>query len=298
VREPYENSAPFFQGPGNGLTVSFFSPSDSSAPKPSAAASPGARSVRRDTDHLAASRRTLPSGRSSPTQQINALVALAALGAGGARVHREALAEQVGKSPATVADCMAFLADLGLVEGGRGQYAVTEQGQRFAWLWPRDSAQARLLLHPLVTAHWSTAAASRHLADGPLPQEQLAARLRSGLPGVPLRGMYLVDWLVIGLVLVRDEQLNVHLASADHVTPADLGTPTPTPPEQRAKTNATRHDSEQRERAAGAAGGTGHTQTLLLGLTRQQIQALPDTRYEAFLSGVLQSLRGALAPAP
>ncbi|MEU9385609.1 hypothetical protein AB0D38_33645, partial [Streptomyces sp. NPDC048279] len=200
--------------------MSFFSPPDSSTPRPSAAASPGARAGRRDAG-LPASRRTLPSGRSSPAQQINALVTLAGLGSDGARVHRAALAEQVGKSPATVADCMAFLADLGLVEGGRGQYTVTEQGQRFAWLWPRDSAQARLLLHPLLTAHWSAAAAARHLTDGPLPQEQLATRLHSGLPGVPLRGMYLVEWLVIGLILVRDEQLNVHLASADPTAPAD-----------------------------------------------------------------------------
>ncbi|MEV7392597.1 hypothetical protein [Streptomyces sp. NPDC091215] len=277
--------------------MSFYSPPDSFAPRP-AAASPGARADRRDAE-LPASRRTLPSGRSSPAQQINALVTLAGLGSDGARVHRAALAEQVGKSPATVADCMAFLADLGLVEGGRGQYAVTEHGQRFAWLWPRDSAQARLLLHPLLTAHWSAAAAARHLTDGPLPQEQLAGWLRSGLPGVPLRGMYLVEWLVIGLVLVRDEQLNVHLASADPATPADPRPPAPAPPEQRTKTDdITDHGRGHTQRPPAPAGGTDHARTLLLGLTRQQIQALPDARYEAFLSGVLQSLRGALAPAP
>lgn len=35
---------------------------------------------------------------------------------------------------------------------------------------------------------------------------------------------------------------------------------------------------------------------LLLGMSRQEIQELPDVRYSAFLEGILQTLRGALAP--
>ncbi|MBY8884742.1 hypothetical protein K7472_07770 [Streptomyces sp. PTM05] len=133
--------------------------------------------------------RALPSGRCNPAQQIKVVIALTELlEDGGARVDRALLAERVGRSFATVGDCMTFLTNLGLVKTERGRYGITEDGRRFARLWPRDTSQARLVLRPLAAAHWSAAAAAHHLADGPMPQEQLGALLRSGLPGVPLRG--------------------------------------------------------------------------------------------------------------
>lgn len=163
-------------------------------------------------------RRTLPGYRSRSAQQINILLALADLDTGHAPVQRAALAGHVGMGAATVGDCMAFLADVQLVEAGRGQYAVTEQGRAFAEAWRRDSARARLLLRPLLRAHWAATAAQRHLADGPLPQEELGKRLRRGLPGVPARGQYMVEWLVIALVVERDERLHVRLPAAGPAT--------------------------------------------------------------------------------
>ncbi|EGX61122.1 hypothetical protein SZN_04696 [Streptomyces zinciresistens K42] len=248
-------------------------------------------------------RRTLPSGRSSPAQQINILLGLAFLAEHAGEVQRDRLAQHAGRSPATVGDCMAFLSDVGLVRAGRGRYAVTDHGRAFAQLWPKDSARARLLLRPLLQAHWSAEAADQHLADGPLPQEQLAKRLRAGLPGVPLRGMYLVEWLVIGLVLVRDEQLRMHLAPPDGVPPAavpEAGPGKDTAPEAKAEPPAPpepdERDERQDERAPGEDLAEGAAGTTLLGLTRREVQALPDARYAAFLEGVLLSLRGALAP--
>lgn len=248
-------------------------------------------------------RRTLPSGRSSPAQQINIVLGLAFLTEHTDDVQRSRLALHVGNSPATVGDCMSFLSDVGLVRAERGRYAVTDHGRAFAQLWPKDSARARLLLRPLLQAHWAAEAADRHLADGPLPQEQLAKRLRAGLPGVPLRGMYLVEWLVIGLVLVRDEQLRMHLAPPDGVPPAagpGSGPGKDTAPEQEGEQSATsepdERDEHQHERAPGEDLAEGAAGTTLLGLTRHEVQALPDARYAAFLEGVLLSLRGALAP--
>ncbi|MFJ7629812.1 hypothetical protein ACIQZN_25275 [Streptomyces sp. NPDC097595] len=207
-------------------------------------------------------------------------------------VQRHVLARHARISEATVGDCMGFLSDVGLVRASRGVYAVTDAGSEFAELWTRDSARARLLLHTLLAVHWSAAAAGQHLAEGPLPQEELATRLRTGLPGVPLRGTYLVEWLVIGLVLVRDEQLRVHLAPAGGAAPA-----------QDSDNGCAAQEGLNAEQTLGfGEAGPGpdpaepSSGTALLGLTRQDIQALPDTRYTAFLDGILQSLRGAHAP--
>ncbi|MFI5887994.1 hypothetical protein [Streptomyces sp. NPDC051554] len=230
-------------------------------------------------------RRTLPSYRARPAQQINILLALADLGTGSTPVQRAALAEHVGMGAATVGDCMAFLADVHLVEAGRGQYAVTAQGRAFAEAWRRDSAQARLLLHPLLRAHWSAAVTDRYLADGPVPQEELGKRLRRGLPGVAARGQYMVEWLVIALVVERDERLHVRLPDTGPAT-ARSREPGPAGQEQAAPGEGSTH-----------SGDTAHAEftAVLLGMTRQEIQALPDTRYVAFLEGVLNILRSALA---
>ncbi|MFD5106339.1 helix-turn-helix domain-containing protein [Streptomyces cinereoruber] len=245
-------------------------------------------------------------------------------------VTRGVLAKQAGLSPATVGDCMGFLADLGLTLAERGRYALTDTGREFAALWQHDSARARLLLHPLLMAHWSAPAAAHHLAGGPLPQEELAKKLRTGLPGVALRGMYMVEWLTIGRVVIRDEQLRVHLAP-----PPGQNSPAPMPPAPTARRarNRPAGNSTRRPPAGGRQAAEGErlpaprpapeqqspvTQsqpavpepeqgfeedepaagTTLLGLTRQEVQALPDARYAAFLDGVLQSLRSAHAPTP
>ncbi|MFK0257439.1 hypothetical protein [Streptomyces sp. NPDC090445] len=224
-------------------------------------------------DYRTPPRRTLPSGRTSPAQQIQLLIALAELGADGREVGRAAVAARTGKSKDTVSECMGFLAEVGLAEPGRGRYALTEQGRAFAEAWLRDSARARLLLRPLMQAHWSGAAVARHLAGGPLPQEELARLLRTGLRGLAMRGIYLVEWLVVGLAVERDDRLYIHL-------PGQIPR-TSTPPPSQAEP-----ETEEEPDPA-----------FLLGLTLREIQELPDARYVAFLEGVLQTLRGALAPA-
>lgn len=252
--------------------MSFFSHADSSSSWSGHRASAGARGSG-DDGRTQPPRRTLPSGRTSPAQQIQLVVALTELGAEGKEVGRAAVAARTGKSIDTVTDCMAFLQEVGLAEPGRGRYALTEQGRVFAGTWARDSAQARLLLRPLMQAHWSAAAVAKHLAGGPLPQEELARLMRTGLRGLPMRGVYLVEWLVIALVVERDDRLYIHL-------PGQAPRPGPGSPR--------REEPEVEAEEPDPA--------FLLGLTLREIQELPDARYVAFLEGVLQTLRGALAP--
>ncbi|MEU8870171.1 hypothetical protein AB0D24_03245 [Streptomyces javensis] len=238
-------------------------------------------------------RRTLPSYRANPLQQINILLGLADLDTGTGPVQRAVLAQHVGIGVATVGDCMTFLADIGLVEAGRGQYAITRQGRAFTETWRCDRTQARLVLRPLLGTHWSAAAAAYHLADGPLPQEELARLLRAGLPGVPMRGHYMVEWLDIALIVERDEQrLEVCLTAPDAPKPPHA--PSPKGDEER-----TQERSEQTSNSDATADTKAHSvasTVVLLGMTRPEIQELPDARYAAFLEGILQTLRGALAP--
>ncbi|NJP99849.1 hypothetical protein [Streptomyces zingiberis] len=255
------------------------------------------RDRRRGT--AASRRRTLPSYRAAPAKQINILVALDDLAVDGDPVQRAMLAQHVGLGAATVGDCMAFLADVGLLEAGRGQYTITEHGREFAEAWRSNRTQARLLLRPLLTAHWSAAAAIDLLADGPLPQEELARLLRAGLPGVPMRGQYMVEWLDIALIVQRDaELLQVRLPPADTPAPPkppgtqgqekrDPGQaegPQNPSPDRDAAPQARRTDAQRTEHAAP-----------LLGMSRPEIQDLPDARYSVFLESILQTLQ-ALTP--
>ncbi|MCJ0871188.1 hypothetical protein [Streptomyces sp. AP-93] len=255
--------------------MSFFSHADSSSDW-SARGGPAHSGGKREGDDSQAPRRTLPSGRTSPAQQIQLILALAELGADGKEVGRAAVAARTGRSLDTVSDCMGFLAEVGLAEPGRGRYELTDQGRVFAEVWQRDSAQARLLLHPLMRAHWSTAAVAHHLAGGALPQEELARLLRAGLRGMPMRGVYLVEWLVIGLVVERDDRLHIHL-------------PGQAPP------HSGPHSAPQAEEPEPEA--EDPDPAFLFGLTLREIQELPDARYIAFMEGVLQTLRGAHSPA-
>lgn len=244
-------------------------------------------------------RRTLPTYRANPRQQFNILLGLADLDTGTTPVQRTALAQHVGIGAATVGDCMTFLADIGLVEAGRGQYALTERGREFAEAWRCDRGQARLLLRPLLAAHWSAAAATRLLADGPVPQEKLARLLRDDLPGVPMRGHYMVEWLDIALIVERDEErLEVRLPTPD--APKSTQPPGPKDQEEHDEEQSTR--TRDRDSAADTAGSASSGPqsagdvALLLGMSRPEIQDLPDARYAAFLEGILQTLRGAWAP--
>lgn len=297
MHEPDMNSAS--NRPGNGLNVS----SSSSVRADSGTGRNASRSgtaKRRDRRRGAAAsrRRTLPSYRAAPGKQINILVALDALTVNGVPVQRAALAQRVGIGAATVGDCMAFLADVGLLAAGRGQYTITEQGRKFTEAWRRDRARARLVLHPLLSTHWSAAAATDLLADGPLPQEELARLLRAGLPGVPMRGQYMVEWLDIALIVERDaERLLVRLPTAN--------TPPPQLPDLQKQEEQDQEEAEGQQEQASSLSESSHAGHIeaqraeraapLLGMSRPEIQGLPDARYSAFLEGILQTLH-ALTP--
>ncbi|MGX5397156.1 hypothetical protein ACWLMY_35510 [Streptomyces anulatus] len=79
-------------------------------------------------------------------------------------------------------------------------------------MWKVDPAQARLMLHHVMRGHWSFSAALAALGDAPVPQETLARRLQGSLPGKSRRGLYLVDWLVMALVVHRGDDQQVHPA--------------------------------------------------------------------------------------
>lgn len=208
-------------------------------------------------------RRTLPSSRSNPDHQIQILITLAALDT-GSPVSRDVLGARTGVSPETAGEGFAFFADLGLTHPGRGRYRITDAGRAFAEMWPRDRTRARLLLQPLMQQHWSAPAAARLLADGPLPQEELARRLQKGLSGNPVRGRYLVEWLDIALIVIRDERLTISLPG------------TQAPP---------------------AGPDTPGLEATLLGMKREDVMDLPAPRFAAFLDHVVETLRIAVPPA-
>ena len=219
-------------------------------------------------------RRSLPTGRTVPRQQIRVLAQLAELAEtqGGQPVTRTALVERTAVNGSTITECMPFLEDLGLVTiPSRSLYAITPWGAEIATAWDQDHEQARRMLHPLMQGHWAASEAARLLRGGPLPQEELARLLRTGLPGMPARGTYLVEWLTMGLIVQRDERLRISLASMNGAAPA--GAP---------ETGATDADNDW-----DASGD----ESILLGVTIREVQALPAAQFASFCGAVVQTIR-------
>lgn len=168
---------------------------------------------------------------------------------------------QVGTD--TVTEVLRFLAAVGLFEGARGKYAVTDIGWTIVRRWQDDQTQARLLLQGQFLKHWSAAAARQALHDGPVEQDVLARRLHQNLPGKPRRGQYLVEWLVMALLVYRDEDMRISPAPA--LTAA----------------TGTRHFVAASRQEPDA----------LLGLTNQELRALPPSRYCAVIDGLTRLLK-------
>ncbi|MEV8597585.1 hypothetical protein [Streptomyces sp. NPDC052012] len=172
------------------------------------------------------------------------------------------VAAEVPVGAETVAEVLRFLASVGLFEGARGKYAVTGIGWDIVRRWQEDQTQARLLLQGQFLPHWSAAAARQILSDGPVGQEVLARRLHQNLPGKPRRGQYLVEWLMMALLVYRDEDMKI----------------SPAP-------------------ALTAATGIGYAvaasqqePNALLGLTNRELRALSPSRYCAVLDGLTRLL--------
>ncbi|MBY8844579.1 hypothetical protein [Streptomyces sp. SP2-10] len=111
-----------------------------------------------------------------------------------------------GSGTETAASTLRFVSSVGLFVGSRGRYAVTEAGWAITRLFEDDEMHARLQLQALVLTHWSVPAARELLADGPMPLDELGRRLHGDLPGKPRRGVYLVEWLALALLVHRDRQ--------------------------------------------------------------------------------------------
>ncbi|WKK21338.1 hypothetical protein QZH56_20990 [Streptomyces olivoreticuli] len=228
--------------------------------------------------------RMLPTDRMQVTAQIRVLQSLAELSGNDAQEVRSAdLARHMGRYADSVTEAVSYLASTGLAEGGRGRYRATRAGREFAALWDTDSARARLLLRDLYHDHWAARQATRILADGLLPQEEVAARLQQGLPGKRRRGIYLVEWLVIALVVHRDKRLHLSLPGPDGPGPDQDG-------------HAPGSDAPGP--AAAADGGAARTgRMLIMGLSMDQLREMPDEQYAEILHGLAHSIN-ALNTAP
>ncbi|MET8978989.1 hypothetical protein ABZX85_25555 [Streptomyces sp. NPDC004539] len=137
------------------------------------------------------------------------VVLTAALASGEQRlvITSADVAREVGLTPETATQTLRFGREVGLfISCGRGKFAVTEAGWTIAQRWQEDQTYARLLLQGVFRPHWSVPVADTALQPGPLPADELARRLLGDLPGKPRRGMYLVEWLVLALLVHRDQQ--------------------------------------------------------------------------------------------
>lgn len=173
------------------------------------------------------------------------------------------VANEVQVGTDTVTEVLRFLATIGLFEGARGKYAVTDIGWTIVRRWQDDQTQARLLLQGQFLNHWSAAAARQALCDGPVEQDVLARRLHQNLSGKPRRGQYLVEWLVMALLVYRDEDMRISAAPA--LTAA----------------TTTRY----------VVASSGQEPNALLGLTNQELRALPPSRYCAVIDGLTRLLQ-------
>ncbi|MFC9943999.1 hypothetical protein [Streptomyces pratensis] len=123
------------------------------------------------------------------------------------------VARTTGLGQGTVAEVLRWGSSIALVEQSeRGAYRATAAGRDISLMWKVDPAQARLMLHHVMRGHWSFSAALSALGDAPVPQQTLARRLQGSLPGKSRRGLYLVDWLVMALIVHRGSDQLVHPA--------------------------------------------------------------------------------------
>ncbi|MFI1734064.1 hypothetical protein ACH40E_33600 [Streptomyces acidicola] len=210
----------------------------------------------------------LPSERLTPRRQLEMVDVLDELGGSDRRpVAARDLGDRMNLSHKSVAGAAGFLIHAGLIEPGRGAWAVTEVGATLARLRATDSARARLYLRDHWQESWFKWRAAQRLAGGPMEEGELARHLRSGLQGKAERGLFLVEWMVYALLLERDETGALRLP-ADHVPPPEVD--------------------------AQPAGPPGIFDPLL-NASAAEISALPDGEFIA-LMGAYRTVFAALAP--
>ncbi|MFJ5233196.1 hypothetical protein ACIQBJ_25295 [Kitasatospora sp. NPDC088391] len=147
-----------------------------------------------------------------PRRQLDLIGVTAELGGPERKAVRvEDIARQLNLSVSTIAGAPGFLTQAGLLAPGRGAWAVTEAGATLAALRRQESIRARLFLHGHWQGTWFQQDAARLLAGGPMEEGDLAGGLGKGSPGVPERGLYLVEWLCYALIVHRDNHGRIAL---------------------------------------------------------------------------------------
>lgn len=203
-----------------------------------------------------------PSDRATPDRQWEIYLVFAHLSGPDLRVVSVSqLAAQVQLRKDTVGAVAGFLQAVGLLRGSRGNYALTKSGWAIAEMQKQDETQARLLLQAQFLEHWPAARTLECLRDAPVDQKTLGCRLHKDLPGKSRRGLYLIEWLVRALIVQRDSAMRISpsaalIASAGGRRPARAPEPEP---------------------------GPAVEQGTVMGMTRQELRALPHRQYIAFL---------------
>ena len=219
------------------------------------------------------SERTTPTDRASLPRQVSLVLA------GADRSGKERLtvvgadlARDEGVTTETATQTLRFCSQIGLFTGERGKFVVTEAGWAIAQRWREDEMHARLQLQAPFLAHWSTAKTWEVLRAGPMPVDELARYLQHGLPGKPRRGVYLVEWLALALLVHRDRQGLVWPAPALRAAASPEG----------AGDLAPAVEPEQPEPEPEL--------DTLMGMTNSQLRELSPERYRAVLDNLAQVL--------
>ncbi|MBZ6107400.1 hypothetical protein ACF1HU_33240 [Streptomyces olivaceus] len=221
--------------------------------------------------------RTTPTDRASQRRQWG--LALAACYCSGASRHTVASAELARSEKVTAetaTQTLRFCCEVGLFNGGRGKFTVTEAGWAIAQRWQEDPIHARLLLQEqFLRPHWSVPVARAALLAGCLPAEELGKRLLGDLPGKLRRGRYLVEWLEWALLVHRDQQGVVWPAPALNAQAGPMATALVVP-------------------AGAAQESSGQEPDDLMGMTNRkldELDRLQPQRFRAFIDNLTQLVK-------
>lgn len=222
--------------------------------------------------------RTTPSDRASLRRQWQIALG-AALDSGEEQLTISSVdvARKESVTTETATQTLRFCCEVGLFSGGRGKFAVTEAGWTIAQRWQEDQTYARLLLQGVFRPHWSVPVADAALQAGPLPADELGRRLLGDLPGKPRRGMYLVEWLALALLVHRDQQGMVWPAPALKEAASSGGAALP----------ATVREAEPEQLS-------GQELDALMGMTNRKLDELDEQdpqRFQAFLDNLTQLVK-------
>ncbi|MFI6567037.1 hypothetical protein [Streptomyces sp. NPDC050534] len=222
--------------------------------------------------------RTVPTDRASLQRQVSLFLAGAQRSGTERRTVASAdLAREEGVTAETATQTLRFCCHLGLFTGERGKFVVTDTGWSIAQRWREDQTHARLQFQAQFLPHWSAVATWEALRDGPMPVDELARLLQHGLPGRPRRGVYLVDWLGLAMLVHRDRQGLVWPAPALRAAAGPEGVKGANP--------APKLEQPEPEPELDT----------LMGMTNSQLRALSPERYRAVLDNLAQVLE--LTPA-